>query len=140
MTTSTTLPQARLARLLHASLLVTPIFFFIIAVYLGTLPSAPTLDAPGILRWAGLGVGSVLVAVTAILRSTVPQRQADEPEDAWWKANLPRALMLWALAETVGVAGAALSLVVGDPLGALPLVAASTILLLHLSPARLSRA
>lgn len=129
-----------MARLLHASLLVTPILFFSIAVYLGSLPSAPPPDPPGVLRWAGLGVGSVLVAVAALLRNTVPHRLADEPEDAWWKANLPRAIMLWALAETVGVAGAALSLVAGDPLGALPLVAASTILLLHLSPARLSAA
>ena len=140
MTTSTTVPQSRLARLLHASLLVTPLLFFSIAVYLGTLPSAPTPDAPGVLRWAGLGVGSILVAVAALLRNTVPQRLAGEPEDAWWKANLPRAIMLWALAETVGVAGAALSLVAGDPLGALPLVAGSTLLLLHLSPARLARA
>lgn len=140
MTTSTTVPQSRLARLLHASLLVTPLLFFSIAVYLGTLPSAPTPDAPGVLRWAGLGVGSILVAVAALLRNTVPPRLAGEPEDAWWKANLPRAIMLWALAETVGVAGAALSLVAGDPLGALPLVAASTLLLLHLSPARLARA
>lgn len=54
------MPQARLARLLHASLLVTPILFFSIAVFLGSLPSAPTPNAPGILRWAGLGVGSVL--------------------------------------------------------------------------------
>lgn len=140
MTTSTTVPQSRLARLLHASLLVTPLLFFSIAVYLGTLPSAPTPDAPGVLRWAGLGVGSILVAVAALLRNTVPPRLAGEPEDAWWKANLPRAIMLWALAETVGVAGAALSLVAGDPLGALPLVAGSTLLLLHLSPARLARA
>lgn len=140
MTASTTIPQARLARLLHASLLATPLLFFGIAVFLGSLPSAPVSDAPGMLRWAGLGVGSVLVAVAAILRNTVPRRLADEPEDPWWKSNLPRAIMLWALAETVGVAGATLSLVAGDPLGALPLVAASTILLLHLSPARLSAA
>lgn len=140
MTASSTIPQARLARLLHASLLVTPILFFAIAVYLGSLPSAPSPDTPGVLRWAGLGVGSVLVAVAAILRSTVPRRLAGEPEDPWWKANLPRAIMLWALAETVGVAGAAVSVVAGDPLGALPLVVASTLLLLHLSPARLSAA
>ncbi len=140
MTTSTALSQARLARLLHASLLVTPILFFSIAVFIGSLPSAPTPASPDVLRWAGLGVGSVLVAVAALLRNTVPQRLADEPIDAWWKVNLPRAIMLWALAETVGVAGAALSLVAGDPLGALPLVLASTLLLLHLSPARLSAA
>lgn len=140
MTTSTSIPQARLARLLHASLLVTPLLFFSIALYFSSLPSAPTPDSSGMLRWAGLGVGSVLVAVASLLRNTVPQRLADEPEDAWWRANLPRAIMLWALAETVGVAGAALSLVAGDPLGALPLVLASTLLLLHLSPARLSRA
>lgn len=140
MTTSNTIPQARLAQLLHASLLLTPIFFFGIAVYLGSLPSATTPNAPGILRWAGLGVGSILVAVAAILRNTVPHRLAGESEDAWWKANLPRAIMLWGLAETVGVAGAALSLVAGDPLGALPLVVGSMLLLLHLSPSRLARA
>lgn len=140
MTTPATIPHARLARLLHASLLLTPLMFFGIAVYLGSLPSASSPDGPPALRWAGLAIGTVLVAVAAILRNTVPPRLAGEPEDAWWKANLPRAIMLWGLAETVGVAGAALSLVAGDPLGALPLVAASCILLLHLSPARLARA
>ena len=131
---------ARIARLLHLSLLITPIGFFGIALFLGAHPSWTAPAPPGLLRWGGLGIGGVLVAVTATIRNTVPPRQAEESEDAWFAANLPRALTLWALAEAVGMVGATVGLVAGDPLGALPLVGASTILLLHLSPRRLAQA
>lgn len=133
------LPPARAARLLHASLLITPIGFLALALLL--IPAGgPDLDPPTGLRWVALGIGATLVAVAAILRGTLPPRRTADPEDAWWQANLPRVFMLWSLAEAVGLAGGGLGVVAGDIASAAPLVVASTLLLLHLAPGRIARA
>lgn len=128
---------SRAARLVHLSLLVTPAGFFVLALALGMGGAAEGTPASTTLRWGALGVGAVLVAVAAILRGTIPPRRPEEDPEAWWRAHLPRAAMVWSMAEAVGVAGAGLGVAGGDLLGAAPLVAASTLLLLHLAPGRL---
>lgn len=131
-------PSAGAARLVHAGLLLTPVAFLLLALLLPPLGGG-MVPAPTALRWVALGIGATLVAVAAILRGTLPARTAADSEESWWQANTPRVVILWSLAEAVGVTGAALGLGAGDLLFALPLVVASTVLLLHLSPGRLAR-
>lgn len=129
---------ATAARIVHAGLLGTPIVFLVLATtLLRPLENALPATTP-LLRYGSLGIGAALVAVAAILRNTLPARAEEQSEDVWWQANLPRAIMLWAIAEAVGMAGVVMSLVIGDLAGAVPLVAASTLLLIHLAPGRLA--
>lgn len=129
---------ATAARLVHAGLLGTPILFFVLAATLPRPLEDATPATTPLLRYGSLGIGAALVAVAALLRNTLPGRAPEQTEDAWWQAHLPRAIMLWAIAEAIGLAGVVKSVVIGDLAGALPLIAASTLLLLHLAPGRLA--
>lgn len=127
---------AATARLLHLVLLSTPIVLWGASFFLlrGT---APQRADPTMMRLLGLGIGAGLVAAAALVRGSVPRRTAGESADAWWQAHLPRIVMLWGMGEAVGVLGVVVAMVAGDPVGALPLLAASAGLLLYLAPSRL---
>lgn len=126
------------ARLIHLALLSTPIVLWGASLFiLSSAESQPS--SPPALRWIGLGIGAGLVAASALVRGSVPGRGPQEPADAWWQSQLPRVVMLWGMAEAVGVLGVVLAMVAGDPVGALPLLVASAGLLVYLAPSRLEK-
>lgn len=133
----------RIARILHGAL-VAGLLVFLGALYLlvrGTpAPSpSPTDGAHVMLRLVGaaLGIG-VLVAVRAVRRQVIPLGPRGD-EAGWWQAYLPRAIWIWVLAETAGIAGGVFWWVSGDAVLGLGLAALALAILLWTNPRRLAK-
>lgn len=82
-----------------------------------------------------IGVGSVLFVVA--LRSRIPARSAASDE-VWWRANVGRAVLVWALLEAPALLGAVTLFVSGRLLAYTVLVAFALFGLASATPSRLS--
>ena len=67
-----------------------------------------------VFRVAAVGVLLLSVIAMRIVRGSMdPVGQGDD-RDGWWRANFPRAIVVWALAEGSALAGAVFWVVTGD--------------------------
>ncbi|MGH7560662.1 MAG: hypothetical protein ACRENB_06565 [Gemmatimonadales bacterium] len=97
-----------------------------------------SVPVPGILRYVLLFAGFTMVALAVLVRSRIVPRSPPEDAGAWWRVNLPRAIVVWALLDTTAALGAASHLLTGDLFGYGVLVAASLAALAIYTPARLA--
>lgn len=127
----------RTAQLLHGALCIGAL---VIAVVLSVLrstkpvyPGAPIL----LLRYISLGVLVVDLVAAHTFRGRIPPLAPGDNVDAWWEAQLPRALVVWALLESAVLFGAVVHFAVGDWV---PLAAAGValVVLWNARPARLA--
>jgi hypothetical protein len=127
------------ARVLHAVLTgSTAVTGALLAALRGAVPIGPLSDTVGtVLRAVILALVLGATVGLRVLKGTMPAPAGEKEVNAWWRAHQGRAVALWALAEGVGVAGAALYFVSGDPiLLAVPMAWAIGMLLWY-SPGRL---
>ncbi len=110
------------ARIIHGALAVGVLMVFGILAYLRTV-SGPAVagDAAGTLRIVAYAVLAVGIVMTRVMRGRIaapsPARSregsgADLAE--WWTTTLPKAIVVWALAEGVGMIGIVLGYVIAD--------------------------
>ncbi len=122
------------ARILHFSLVagVALVTALLVLVRRAAAPSA----APGILLpvLAAVALGTVTVAL--MLRRRLSARAAGTTDDAWWAENLGRAIPVWALLESAGMAGAVFYFI-GVGTAGLVVAAAALALLVVNGPGRL---
>src|SRR5258706_11964484 len=81
------------------------------------------------------GVGAVLLVL--VFRSRIPARSGAS-DDEWWKANVGRAILVWALLESPAILGAVTLFATGRMLAYTVLVAFALIGLATATPSRLS--
>ncbi len=124
---------ARTARLLHLALMgsVTGI-----SVTLALLPASAASLAP-LFLYAVFGVAAIMFAGALVLSSRLTSGGRDV--GLWWRENLGRALVMWAMIEGPSLLGAVAYLLSRD-LTALFIPAVGLVLLMHLGPARLEAA
>lgn len=76
----------------------------------------PTLGrgALALLRTLVLAIAAGGTVGLRVLRNALPAAPRAGAEDAWWEANLGRAVALWAFPDGVGIAGAVAFFLAGD--------------------------
>ena len=103
----------------------TLVFFAIAVGAVLTLAVLVTLGAGGIVypipdfpltlvRVVGLVLLVAGFTVTGMLSGSIPPRQSNQDERAWWQANSQKAVGTWAMAEGLAVVGGVLYLLTGD--------------------------
>jgi hypothetical protein len=107
---------ARVAGLIYLAMLATVVLTLAMAAVLRTLGVFDTVALPRAVTWAPLLLAGGASAGIALLRGRLPQRPASQAHDAWWAAHLPRAVVLWTLAESSAVLAAVVYLVTGAPI------------------------
>lgn len=112
-------PQLRLtertARIVHAGIVGgVAIMILVIAALRTTLSLDPFDQLTTVFRVVAVGVLLVSVFVMRAVRSSVEPVAPRGDRDAWWRANMARAMVVWAVAEGAALAGAMFWLLTGD--------------------------
>jgi hypothetical protein len=100
-------------RLIHGALLVAPLFILgALAVLFRGLPPLELLSgALGYVLYAASAAG---LAFAVWWRLRIPARASGRPEAEYWRATLPRAVALWAMAEGVALLGGVVAILAGQ--------------------------
>lgn len=137
---SSGLSRSRQARVLHAAVMVSALTATLVLAALRTIGAgpigAPPPVPPGIMRVAAIVLLAGATVVLRLLRATFPPLQGDG--DAWWPANLGRAVAIWALADGAAIAGGVAFLLVGDGLVLALAVAWAVAMFVRYTPGRLT--
>ena len=120
--------SARTARLLFLAFLAGPLLFT--GVALALLPPRPTSTEP-ILLYVPFALGAVLFSGALVIRTRLPAPPPDGAGDEWWRVNLSRVTLLWALLEGPSLFGAAMYLTLGNLLPLMVTAVGIALLLLH---------
>jgi len=124
------------ARALHIGLTMSAIVLAGFAWFFrGTL--ALPAGTGGALTFAAYALAASGLLAGLAFRRLIPGRSASETQDLWWKANLPKAVAVWAVGESIVLLGA-LVYAVGGQLAAAGVVAlAGFAVLVATAPGRL---
>jgi hypothetical protein len=139
-------PQAaafnqRVARVLYAALVTSLLVVTLVLLVLGLRPEALEPATEGlrlVLRGAVLAVLVAGALTVRVVRSGLKPRRIGSDPDEWWAANGERAVVVWGLAEGIGIFGAVVYVVSGDLLVLLAPFVLAFILLLTSGPQRLT--
>ena len=126
------------ARIVHGAIVAGSVMMF--AVFLFLLTQVTFEVAAGTARTRRF-VGYVLLVIpvlgSGLVRGRIPPRRRGSDPAEWWIASLPKAVVVWALAEGGGLAAMVLGWLTGD-MTLLALGAAVALALLFVSrPSRL---
>lgn len=128
---------AMVARIIHAAISSGVVVIFAVFLFLSYQSSLGS-EAGRTLRVVGYVVLAGGVLASGMLRGRIAPRRRDMDLVAWWGENLPRAILVWALAEGGGLAAMVMGWLIGDTT-LLALGAALPLALLFTSrPGRLS--
>jgi hypothetical protein len=112
--------SATTARLLHAALFAGTAVAVVTLATLGSTAEIPPLalsdGAETLIRGLVLTLAAVGTVGLRIVRRAFPPPPPAGTADAWWRANLGRAVTLWAFPDGVGIAGAVAYFLSGDAL------------------------
>jgi hypothetical protein len=107
--------SATTARIIHAAITAGVVILFAVFLFLRTRMSSEfPAETAGILK---LVAGAVLVAsgfASNLVRSRIPAPTAGSSRDEWWRANQPKAVVCWAIAEGGGLAALAIGWLIGN--------------------------
>jgi len=127
---------ATTARILHLGLTVTAVVLAGVAWFLRGRLALPA-GTGGALTFAAYALAASGLLAGLALRRLIPGRNASEPPDFWWRANLPKALAAWAVGESIVLLGALVYLVGGQLAAAAAVALAGVAVLVATAPARL---
>jgi hypothetical protein len=102
-------------RIIHGAIVFGLLAIFVVVLWLRsrTEGAAAAADVP-VLRPVGYALLVAGILLTRVVRSRIrPQRGSQLAQ--WWTANLPLAVILWALAEGAGLGGVILGWLAGGP-------------------------
>ncbi|MGD8699370.1 MAG: hypothetical protein PVJ43_08775 [Gemmatimonadales bacterium] len=130
---------AMTARVIHAAISGGVVIVFAVFLYLRNQSSLQLASEAGqTLRIVGYLLLAGGVLASGMLRGRVAPRRRGADLDEWWTNNLPRAVIVWAVAEGGGLAAMVMGWLTGDTT-LLALGAALPLALLFTSrPSRLS--
>ena len=129
------------ARIIHAALMFGVMLFFGVAWYVGAMASMPISAVPDrrVLYLGLFFISAVLFGAAVYSAGRLTSSSAGLSQDEWWRANLRRAVVIWALTETPTLLGTVAFLLTHD---FRTLIATFTGLLLFVNyrPSRLAEA
>lgn len=109
----------------------------ILAVLRTQVGGAPGADLALVLRGVGGGLLVAGIVLHQVLRRSVVGRRAGESEDAWWRNNGARVVVLWVQAEGLALVGGVFWYLTGDTV-LLALVVVGVLTLAFSRPGRLA--
>jgi len=129
------------ARIIHAALILGVIIFYAAAWFIGTKTSLPVSAMPDRrILYVGLFlVSAVLFAAAGYTAGRLTPPSSGTTQDEWWRINLGRSIVVWALVEAPTVLGTAAYLLTHD-FRTLIATLAGLLLLVNYRPGRLSEA
>jgi len=95
------------ARIIHAALVTGVLMFCLVAWYLGRAPAMPVYALPDrrVLYIALFLVSAALFGAAAFTASRLGHPAPGMSQDEWWRANLGKAVAIWALIEAPTLLG-----------------------------------
>ena len=116
MPPSGTVSPAISARIIHGALVLGIVLFYAVAWFVGTKTSMPVSAVPDRrLLYVGLFVVSAALFGAAMYSAgRLSQPEAGTQQDEWWRSNLGRAIVIWALVEAPTVLGTVAYLLTHD--------------------------
>lgn len=104
------------ARVLHAAIMGGLAVAFAILLYLGTVVEFGLgAESTRPIKFASYGLIALAVVVPYVLRGRIAAPRQGEDLSQWWGANLSKGLVLWALADGLGLGAMVMGWLVGDP-------------------------
>lgn len=121
------------ARIIHLAMLSGVV---VLALGLSLVPVPQVEDGVPLFLYATFGVGAVMFAGAMVIASRLPRDGAARDPEGWWRQNLPRAVVVWAMLDGPSILGALVRFLTGSYL---PLVVTGVgvVLFLLLAPSRL---
>lgn len=131
----------RTARLVHGMLLVGTVVVGCVVIAVGSraFPAVSDRLPRTLLRAVVIGLALFGTIALQVVRGTLPAAPAQERQ-AWWAANAPRLVALWAVPEGVGIAGAVLAVVARDMAIAVLVLGWAVVMLFVHAPGRVAEA
>ena len=104
------------ARIIHAALVLGVMMFTGVAWYVGTVSSMPVSALPDrrVLYLGLFVVSAVLFGAAMYTAARLTPAGPALSQDEWWKANLGRAIAIWALVEAPALLGTLAFLLTND--------------------------
>jgi hypothetical protein len=95
------------ARIIHGSLVVGVLLFWLVAWYLGRSQTEPISSLPDrrVLYIALFLASAVLFGAAMFTAGRLTPPTAGETQDQWWQRNLGKAITIWALVEAPSLLG-----------------------------------
>jgi hypothetical protein len=119
---------ARAARIVFLAFLAGPLLFT--GVALALLPAHQVSSDP-ILLYIPFALAAVLFTGALVIRTRIPPAPPGAAGDEWWRINLSRVTILWAMLEGPSLFGAAMYLTLGNLLPLMVTAVGVVLLLLH---------
>lgn len=103
------------ARIVHAAISAGLLIVFLVFVFLATGGEGPSVSDGGRpLQIIAYALIVLAVICTQVIRGRIPRPDAGAGADEFWMSHMSKALMLWAVAESGGLATLVLGWIVGD--------------------------
>jgi hypothetical protein len=95
------------ARIIHASLVVGVVLFWLVAWYIGRSQAQPIYSLPDrrVLYVALFLASAVLFGAAMFTAGRLTPPAMGESQDQWWQRNLVKAVTIWALVEAPSLLG-----------------------------------
>ncbi|HEX3236612.1 MAG TPA: hypothetical protein VHR41_20635 [Gemmatimonadales bacterium] len=93
------------ARLIHAALVVGVVLFWMVAWYAQDAEPSVQLPDRRVLYVSLTIVAATLFGAAGFTASRLVPPRPGSPPDEWWRANLGRAVVIWALVEAPALLG-----------------------------------
>ena len=95
------------ARIIHASLVIGVVMFCLVAWYLGRASALPTYALPDrrVLYIALFLVSAMLFGAAMFTANRLGRPEPGTSQDEWWRVNLGKAVVIWALVEAPALLG-----------------------------------
>ncbi|MBI2072349.1 MAG: hypothetical protein HYW06_02720 [Gemmatimonadetes bacterium] len=103
-------------RILHAALTLTAILIIGVFVALARVSPPPAPNLTTVLRAAAGAEILTVVVLMKLVSGQIEALRTGEDAAAWWAAQGPRAIVLWALAEATAAIGGVFWYLARDPL------------------------
>lgn len=105
------------ARIIHLAIAAGLLVFFAVFLYLREYGAGLGVSGEDarIGRMAVYVLLVVTIGVVFYLRARIPARNREVRPEAWWTANLPRAVVVWAIAEACGLAAIVVGWLTASP-------------------------
>lgn len=127
------------ARIVHAALFLGVVIFLGVSWFIGLNSSAPTTALPDrkALYAALFVVSAALFAAALVVGARIAPVEPGISQDDWWRANLSRAVIIWALVEAPALLGTVAYLLTKD-FRTLIATFMGLLLFMHYRPSRLA--
>jgi hypothetical protein len=104
------------ARIIHAALVSGILLFWLVAWYLGRAAATPVYALPDrrVLYIALFLVSGVLFGAAIFTAGRLGRPAPGTSQDDWWRVNLGKAVVIWALVEAPALLGLVAYMLTGD--------------------------